>query len=134
MVEYKLVKNILIILLILSTGIVTFEITKDQTSIRRDGELIGTYRWSVEAERTYIVKNSVYRRDVMCPRIVEDGGYETETRCYYRPDYYEGLSRSLINTEIIEYPHSEGILVNRIYGSSIISLTMGIPNPTFLQL
>ena len=36
----------------------------------------------------------------MCPKIIDMGGHETFSRCYYPSDYYEDLKRSLINTKV----------------------------------
>jgi len=90
----------ILVILILAGLVVEFQFSKTETKIYRNDNLVGTYRWHVEAERTYINKNSWYRENIMCPRIIKNGGYETPTRCYYRPDKYEVLSRSIINTEL----------------------------------
>ncbi|MFW6377137.1 MAG: hypothetical protein ACOCZ5_00690 [bacterium] len=79
---------------------------KEHTSLYKDDDLIVRYRWHLESERTYINKNSWYRENVMCPRIVDNGGHETNTRCYYPDDTYEILSRSLVNTDILKKNNS----------------------------
>lgn len=81
---------------------IMWQFDKDWTTLERDGEVIADSKWVVEAERSYINKNTWYRTNVMCPRIIKAGGYETATRCYYAPDTYELMSRSLLNTKITE--------------------------------
>ena len=108
--KYIISGSSILIMLILSGLTVNFVFTKDHSELYRDGELLAKHRWVVEAERTYINLNSWYRTNVMCPRIIEDGGYKTKTRCYYPEDYYETISRSLINTKL----NFEDYIVNRI--------------------
>jgi len=90
----------IVITLILASVVVTWSIEKDVTTLYKDGNAIAKERWHVEAQRTYINKNSWYRTNIMCPKILAMGGHETKARCYYPDNYYEQMSRSLINTKI----------------------------------
>lgn len=96
----KIAPYIILVTAIFSGVMVEWQFDKDWTTLSRDGKTIADSKWVAEAERTYININSDYRNYIMCPRIIADGGYETDTRCYYAPDTYELLSRSLINTKI----------------------------------
>lgn len=98
--KYSIAGSLVIVMLILSGITISWYFEKEHSSLYRDSVKIAEHRWAVEAERTYINKNSWYRRNVMCPRIISEGGYETATRCYYPDDYYESLSRNLIGTKI----------------------------------
>ena len=90
----------ILVSVILGSISINWAYEKDWTTLSRDGDVIAQSKWTVEAERTYINLNSWYRTNVMCPRIIEAGGYKTATRCYYPDETYEPLSRSLINTKI----------------------------------
>jgi len=92
--------TVIMVLLVFSGIVLEWQFDKDFTSLYRDGDLIAKSKWIVNAERTYINKNTWYRTNVICPRIIDNGGYETATRCYYADDTYEPLSRSLIGTAI----------------------------------
>ena len=98
--NYIIGTGIITIILIIAGLTFQWQISKDHSTLYKEGEIIARHRWHIEAERTYINKNSWYRRNVICPRLVAQGGHETATRCYYPDDFYEQLSRSLINTEI----------------------------------
>ncbi len=91
----------IIVTLILLTGIITWEFTKDYTTLKRDGEIVARSRWYVEVERTWSTIKYTYQRDSCIKKggIIKD--YPTsKSRCYYPSDYYESLSRSLINTKL----------------------------------
>jgi len=92
--------TVIMVLLVFSGITLNWTFDKDFTSLYRDGNLIAKSKWIVNAERTYINKNTWYRTNVICPRIIDAGGYETATRCYYADDTYEPLSRNLIGTTI----------------------------------
>lgn len=98
----NVIKTIFAIIVIglFGTTVIQWQFEKDWTILSRDGDIIAKSKFSVEAERTYINLNTWYRRNVVCPRIIESGGYETKTRCYYPKGTYQPLSRSLINTKI----------------------------------
>ena len=89
----------LIVVALLGTGIL-FEYSKTETTLKKDDVVLGKYKWFIEAERTYINKNSWYRTNIMCPRIIANGGYETSSRCYYAIDTFESLKRSIIKTTL----------------------------------
>ena len=78
----------------------SWNFAKDWTTLYSDGTIIAREKWIVEAERTFIVKDSWYDINKKCPKIMDMGGHTTATRCYYPDNYYEQLSRSLINTKI----------------------------------
>lgn len=99
----------LIIILLLSGLTINWVVDKDKSSIYRNNELLADMRWSVEAERTWFSLSSWYDKNVKCPKIIKLGGYQTETRCYYPDNYYEQLSRSLINTKVL-YEEKESSL------------------------
>lgn len=112
--EIKYIVGILVIITAIFSGIVLqWQFDKDWISLSRDGDVIAKEKWVVEAERTYINKNSAYRTNIICPRIINKGGYETATRCYYAPDTYELLSRSLINTNIELINQTDSYLVRK---------------------
>ncbi|KKL77185.1 hypothetical protein LCGC14_2037440, partial [marine sediment metagenome] len=92
--------GVITIILVLSLFTLTWDFDKEESSLYRDGDLLAKHRWEVDAQRTYINKNSWYRTNIMCPKIIKDGGYETPTRCYYAPDTYQMLSRSIKNTDL----------------------------------
>ena len=100
--DKNIIGGLIIIALVLSGVSITWMFTEEKTVLERDGEVLGIHRWHVEAERTYINKNSWYRTNTMCPKIIEMGGRETATRCYYPSDYYEMLSRSIKRTNLVE--------------------------------
>ncbi len=89
-------------ILILSGATIMWYFDKDSSKIYRDGNKLAETRWVMNSERTFIVKDSWYDENVKCPKIIDMGGHETRTRCYYPDGYYEQLSRSLINTEVTE--------------------------------
>jgi len=112
--EVKNILGIIIIVIAVFGGItLKWQFDKDWTSLYRDGDLIAKSKWIVNAERTYINKNSWYRTNVICPRIIANGGYETATRCYYADDTYEPLSRSLIGTTIEGINQTNSYLVRK---------------------
>ncbi len=100
-INFQNIAGILTIILIISGATILWGISKEETTLKRDGEVLATHKWHVESERSFINKNSWYRKNVMCPRIIAEGGHETATRCYYAPNTYEQLSRSLINTDLL---------------------------------
>ncbi|KKK90283.1 hypothetical protein LCGC14_2724640, partial [marine sediment metagenome] len=90
-----------------------WQFDKDFISLSRDNTVIAKEKWVVEAERTWfsletckiinktrVCKSNWYAKNVKCSKVIASGGYQTLTRCYYPDDYYEQLSRSLINTKI----------------------------------
>jgi hypothetical protein len=99
-IDYKVLITSIIVTLIVGGISVNWLFTKDNSELIRDGVTLAKHRWHIESQRTYITKNSWYRINVMCPRIISNGGHETTTRCYYPPDTYEQLSRSLLNTKL----------------------------------
>ena len=90
------------IILTIIIGLFSFNyvVDKDYTTLTRDGSVMFKERWYVEAERTYFNMDSWYDINVKCPKILLQGGHTTATRCYYPDNYYESMSRSLINTQI----------------------------------
>ena len=94
------ISGLLIVLAIFSGVIVEWQFDKDFTSLKRDGVTLVKERWHVEAERTWFALDSWYDINVKCPKIIEQGGKKTTTRCYYPENYYQQLSRSLIRTKI----------------------------------
>ncbi len=98
--KFSIIGTIVTVILILSGISIGWYFDKDHTTLKRDGVILAEHRWHVEAERTYISKNSWYRRNIICPRLISEGGYETATRCYYPDDTYEQLSRSLLRTYV----------------------------------
>ncbi len=96
----KLISGIIIVLAVFSGVIIKWQFDKDFITLYREGNIIAKEKWIVESERTYFNLDSWYDKNVKCPKIESLGGYKTATRCYYPPDYFEQLSRSLINTKI----------------------------------
>jgi len=90
----------IIVLVMIGTITISFQIDKDKTTIYRDGKVLAREKWIVSAERTYFNLDSWYDKNVKCPKVINLGGHKTATRCYYPNDYYEDLSRSLIRTKI----------------------------------
>jgi len=102
-IDIKRILPFMILVTAIFSGVmVEWTFDKDWTTLSRDGDIIAKSKWVIQSERTYINKNSAYRNNVMCPRIIDNGGYETATRCYYAPDTYELLKRSLLKTKITE--------------------------------
>jgi len=99
-VEIKIYSALAIISLILSGILIDFQISKQDTKLYRNGELIAVSDWFIEAERTYFNLNSYYNKNIKCPKIEAIGGYRTKTRCYYPDDYYKRIKRNLIKTKI----------------------------------
>lgn len=102
MVNITLEKTVagILVSLVLAGALFTWTFSKQSNTLSKDGEVIARHRWSVKAQRTYISLNSWYRKNVMCPRIIDSGGYKTATRCYYPPQTYNSLNRDLIDTEV----------------------------------
>lgn len=96
----KLISGIIIVLAVFSGVVIKWQFDKDLNTLYRDGVIIAKEKWVVESERTYFNLISWYDINVKCPKIEALGGYRTTTRCYYPTNYYEQLSRSLINTKI----------------------------------
>ena len=92
--------GILVVLLLLTTFTLQFAFDKDKTTLYKDGEVLARTRWSLEAQRTFFNLDSYYDTKIKCPKVEAQGGYRTTTRCYFPPDTYEQLSRSLIRTNI----------------------------------
>ncbi len=119
----KLIIGVVIMVLAVFSGVTIYwQFEKDWIKLYSDGDLIAKEKWVVNAERTYIVKDSWYDRNVKCPKIIDMGGHETATRCYYPDQYYESLSRSLIRTGISAQETSDQYLVtkkspNYMYGT-----------------
>lgn len=99
-VTATVVAGVIIVVAMFGGVEVKWEFDKDWVSLYREDVLIAKEKWMVEAERTYFKLDSWYDKNVKCPKIEDLGGYRTETRCYYPDDYYEQLSRSLINTKL----------------------------------
>ncbi len=91
---------VIIISMVFSGVVINWTFEKKFNTLYRNGEIIAREYFVVEAERTYFNLNSWYAKNVKCPKIEAAGGHRTATRCYYPKDYYEQLSRSLINTKI----------------------------------
>lgn len=106
-VKLNIISGIIFVILILGGLTLTWRFDKEYTTLYLGNSMIARSRWFVEAERTYIRKDSWYDENIKCPRILDDGGYETETRCYYPDQYYEQMARSLINTDI-SYVNNSG--------------------------
>jgi len=110
----------LILAIIIIAGVeINSIINKDYTTIKRDGSVLARYRWYIGAERTSFLLDSWYDSNIKCPKIEKIGGYRTEKTCRYPSDYYESLSRSLLNTLI----YNESDTIKRItpyykYGSA----------------
>lgn len=104
MAQINITKTLTAIIVLIVLGGVSYKwvYEKEQSTLYKEGDIIARYSWSLQAERTYILKNTWYNANVKCPKIIAMGGYNTSTRCYYPPDYYEDLKRSLINTKLIE--------------------------------
>ncbi len=109
----KLISGIIIVLAIFSGVIIKWQFDKDYVALSRDDKVIAKEKWVVEAERTWfslqkchyendtrICKDDWYAINIKCPKVETLGGHRTAIRCYYPNDYYEQLSRSLINTRI----------------------------------
>ena len=90
----------IIVLLVIGGASYKWIFTKEHSTLYKNDTIIARHSWSVQAERTYINKDTWYSRNVMCPKIIAMGGYNTTTRCYYPSGYYDDLKRSLINTKI----------------------------------
>lgn len=92
--------TIVTVMVLFSSFTLMWSFDKDYTTLYNGGEILAKTSWRLYAERTYINKNSWYRRNIICPRLLGQGGRETTTRCYYPKNTYELLSRSLKNTKI----------------------------------
>ena len=105
--------TIIIVILILSGLTVEWAIDKDYTKVKRDNNVIAKFRWYVEAERSSFLLDSWYDRNIKCPKIIDLGGHISSTNksCMYPDDYYESLSRSLINTKVYD---NENNIIKRI--------------------
>ena len=97
----KITIGTFITILTLFSGIaLQWEVGKDWTTLSSNGNIIAKEKFVVSAERSYFNLNNWYSINVKCPKIIENGGHKTNSRCYYADNYYEDLSRSLINTDI----------------------------------
>lgn len=93
--DIKWITGLIIAILVVSGVAITWEFSKDWSTLKRDGVILAKHKWVMNAERTFVNKPSS-----KCNKILAMGGYETATRCYYPDDYYEQMSRSLIKTKL----------------------------------
>lgn len=94
---FKTVGGILTVILIVAGASLNLIFEPEYTTFKRDGTIIAREWWTVSAERTFEVKDSG-----KCDKILAmQGSKETSTRCYYPPNFYQNLARSLISTKII---------------------------------
>lgn len=112
-VFYKIVAGVFVVVAAIAGVSLSLVFDDEYTTFYRDGTIIARERWEVHAERTYFNLDSWYDENVKCPRVIEDGGRKTRTRCYYPEDYYESMSRSLIGTDI--YASSDSIFKETPY-------------------
>ena len=109
----KLIGELLIVLAIFSGVILSWQFGKDWVKLNKEGSTIAKEKWVVSAERTYFVLSSWYDKNVKCPKVIKLGGHisSSGTRCYYPDNYYESMSRSLVNTDISSTEDSKGTTV-----------------------
>ena len=89
-----------LLVILVSAGLV-FEYKTDETVLKQDGNVLGRYKWVVNAERTWSAIKYNYQED----RCIDKGGdvrtYASgNKRCYYPDDYYENLKRSILGTDL----------------------------------
>lgn len=99
--QLKVIIGSIIVVMAVFGGVgVKWAFDKDWAYLYRDGDLIAKEKWVVSAERTYFNLDSWYNIHIKCVSVESMGGYRTATRCYYPDNYYQALSRSLINTKV----------------------------------
>jgi hypothetical protein len=98
----KIISGIIVTVLLGLGGLnLSWTFEKDWITLKRNDSNIAKIKWVIESERTYFSLNSWYDKNIKCPRVIKNGGYATAETCRYPPDYFEQLSRSLKNTDII---------------------------------
>ena len=96
--------SILIVTLVIASSVISWEYSKEFTTLKKDGVILARYTWVVEAERTWRQMNYAYQMNTCIKVGGEVRYYDTiKPRCYYQDDYFEQLRRSLIKTEISEF-------------------------------
>jgi hypothetical protein len=105
-----------IVTILVATFLFQYSVEPEYTTLYRNGSIMFRERWYVHAERTYFNLDSWYDENVKCPRVIEQGGRETETRCYYPDNFYESTARSLKNTDISTQPYkpNESVVLKEV--------------------
>lgn len=140
----KIISGVLIVFAIFSGVMISWEFGKDWVELKSDGTTIAKEKWVVSAERTWSTIKYPYQKDTC----LKKGGTIKEyanspSRCYYPANFYETLSRSLINTKITQQIKETGVDVIKqspfyMYGTTgayagHVTETMFFSDPTLSE-
>ena len=71
-IEFKVIAGIITIIL-MSGATILWGMSKEETILQRNGELIATHRWHIESERTFIREDPYDQVDVFLWLLKTDG-------------------------------------------------------------